>query len=270
MTANHCPARSSRTSRPRGVPILALLLALGASSACGESRDGERSAAPDISGDRASTEPTESKGDAAPARGPGEDCELSYTEGHGDVFVVFDRDPPGLDWRLRSSFGAGAGETLADASRVCVVVPAASRVLTQSMGGAPVSEDYAFLGVAPGDPFWLIPQTPREGMPWFGISTENVPQALFTGDEIEFVVTEIETPDGGNLSAWSSGTFGAPSPIFATTVGKLAHSFGAGAHVHFNWGFTVAGRYALRLEVAGRRDGVRRSASNVLTFLVRP
>ena len=210
--------------------------------------------------------------EAGAAGGPSNadrDCELSYSEGHADLFVVFDAGE--LSWKIRSSFDLGAPETLVDPSEVCVVVPAASYALAQSMGGAPATEDFAFLGVPAGQAFWLLPQSPREGMPWLGASTEDVPVAVYDDDAIELTITAAGVPFGGALAAFSSGTFGAPSVIFATAIGKLAHSFRVGAHVHFNWVFTVAGSYELSFVVGAKRAGLRESsAPNRIRFLVEP
>jgi len=182
----------------------------------------------------------------------GEGCELTYDEGHGDLFVVFD---DGLDLSIRSTFGTDPSEILADTSRVCVIVPPASLALAQSMGGAPESSDYAFLGVSAGEPFWLLPATPRAGMPWFGASTEDVPAGRYAHDEVRVAITAVEMPEGGQVAAWSSSTFGVPSTIFSTATSSLAHSFPRGAHVHFNWAFSVAGTYTITFTVEGDRDG---------------
>jgi surface-anchored protein len=189
----------------------------------------------------------------APTGGAGsDDCELTYGEGHGDLFVRFDR---GLDLSVRSTFGSASPEILAETSRVCVLVPAASRALAESMGGAPESADYAFLGVSAGDPFWLLPATPRAGMPWFGASTEDVPAGRYDGNEVRVAIASIEMPTSGQFAAWSTSSFGVPSAMFSTATGMLTHFFPIGAHVHFNWAFSVSGTYVITFIVEGTHDG---------------
>jgi surface-anchored protein len=197
----------------------------------------------------------------------GEGCDITYTEGHGDLYVTFDG---ALGLAIRSTFGTEPAEILADPSRVCVVVPGESYALAEAMGGAPDSPDYSFLGVEAGQPFWILPATPRGGMPWFGASTEAVPLGRYTDDEVRLAIAAIELPDGGQLAAWSTSTFGAPTTIFSTSERTLSHAFPRGAHVHFNWAFSVAGSYAVTFEVEGRDDdGLEQSASSALRFMVR-
>jgi surface-anchored protein len=139
------------------------------------------------------------------------------------------------------------------------------------MGGAPDSPEYAFLGMEPGQPFWLLPATPRSGMPWFGTSTEAVPLGRYAGDEIRLVIAAMELPEGARLAAWSTSAFGVPTTIFSTATRTLDHTFTRGAHVHFNWAFSVAGTYAVSFKVEGRDDdGLQQSPLSPLRFLVRP
>jgi surface-anchored protein len=152
-----------------------------------------------------------------------------------------------------------------------MVVPRASYELSEELGGAPDSAAWAFLGVDSGEAFWLLPQSPRQGMPWFGASTEGVPRGLYEGDQLTFAITQIDLPSGASLSAWSSDTFGAPAPIFSTADGLTEHVFSVGAHVHFNWAFTQSGQYAITFAISGLRDGaVQASLPQILRVEVLP
>lgn len=205
--------------------------------------------------------------DDAGAYDAGADCDRVYREGHGDLFISF---AAMLDIAVRSSFGGSAEVPVAPES-VCVIVPFESYELAESQGGVPDSDKYAFLGAAAGEPFWLLPQSPRAGMPWFGLSTEGVGATLFESGDLELTIVDVHMPDGANLAAWSSDTFGEPGPIFTTASGKLAHRFSVGAHVHFNWGFTSAGTYTVYFQVSGERGGVlEESTAHSLRFLVEP
>lgn len=193
------------------------------------------------------------------------DCELRYTEGHGDVFIGYDA---GLSLSIRSAFGA-TSEQLVDPARVCVSVPAASHALTASSGGAPDGEEFAFLGVAPGEPFWMLPASPRAGMPWLGATTEAIPSGRYTGDRVVLSITAVEVPLGGDVSVFTADPLGVPSVIYSTVTGALAHTFPTGAHLHFYWAFTVAGAYTLTFQAEGaHRDGVDVSPAAALRFVV--
>jgi surface-anchored protein len=206
----------------------------------------------------------------APDGGPlPDDCELLYTQGHGDLFI--DYDAHGLSWGIRSSFGNEGPEMVVDPARVCLVVPGASYELAQSAGGAPDAAEWVFLGLDPGDPFWLLPQAAREGMPWFGASTEDVPPNVYVGNKLTFELESIESPTGAHVSAWSSNTFGEPSVIFSTATARAEHDFSVGAHVHFNWAFTRAGLYKIAIVIRGLRDGEEEaSAPSFLRVQVLP
>ncbi len=212
--------------------------------------------------------PTAGDDDVGGANAGGEACELTYSEGHGDLFVGFD---DGLQLSIRSTFGASPPERLAETSRVCILVPSASRDLAEAMGGAPDSDQYAFLGVSGGAPFWLLPATPREGMPWLGASTETVPSAYYDDNQVQVRIAALELPEGGQLAAWSTSTFGVPSVMFSTKADVLTHSLPVGAHLHFSWGFSVAGTYTVTFSVEGARDGAwEHGPAAPLRFVVKP
>lgn len=203
-------------------------------------------------------------GEDAGSVGPGE-CELRYTEGHGDLFVGYDA---GLRVWIRSAFGA-ATERLVDPARVCVIVPAASHTLTVSLGGAPEGEDFAFLGLAPGEPFWLLPASPRAGLPWFGAATEDVPSGLFADDEVLLSITSVEAPSGGDVSVFTTDALGRPTVLYSTLTNALERAFPAGAHLHFDWAFTAEGSYALTFRAEGKlRDRTQASEDATLRFMV--
>lgn len=199
--------------------------------------------------------------------GAADACEYAYREGHGDLFVVFDGS---LDLAVRAAFG-GPAETLVEPERVCVFVPPESYALAEAMGGAPDDGAFAFLGVPAGQPFWYLPQTPREGLPWLGASTEGVPGAVYDRNELEIAIVPLAMPVGGNVSAWSTDTFGEPTPIYSTVTNVLTFPLLVGAHEHFHWAFTVAGTYTLSIVVRAARSGVvESSAPRQLRFVVDP
>jgi surface-anchored protein len=193
------------------------------------------------------------------------DCELRYTEGHGDLFIGYEA---GLQLSIRSAFGA-MNEQLVDPARVCVIVPAASYELTVSLGGAPEGEEFAFLGVPAGEAFWMFPASPRAGMPWFGAATEAIPSGLYADDKVVLSITELERPANGDLSMFTTDALGAPTVLYSTVTGALSHAFPTGAHLHFNWAFTAAGAYTLTFRAEGTlRERIDSSPYVALRFMV--
>jgi surface-anchored protein len=194
-----------------------------------------------------------------------DECELRYTEGHGDLFIEYDA---GLEISIRSAFGA-TSEQLVDPARVCVIVPAASHALSVSLGGAPEGEEFAFLGVAAGEAFWMLPASPRPGMPWFGAATEAIPSGLYASDRVVLSITQVETPPGGNVSVFATDPLGVPSLFYSTVSGALTHAFPSGAHLHFDWAFTLSGTYTLTFRAEGEhRGGLDVSADTSVHFEV--
>lgn len=94
-----------------------------------------------------------------------------------------------------------------------------------------------------------------------GNANENEAAGAATNTEhVEFRVSSVEGP--GNVSAFTTGTFGQPSiwldssdgiggPIGATNAGGASVSdaiaLPTGAHTHMSWGFSKAGDYTLSL-----------------------
>lgn len=207
------------------------------------------------------------------------DCELVYDTGHGDLFI---HDQDGLRVSVRAAFGDGQ-ETLQQPERVCVLVPHASYALAQSLGGVPDRPDFAFLGLPAGSAFWLLPVTPRAGMPWLGASTESLPPARYAEDEVVLSLAVVERPAEGDVALWSTSPIGAPNVLFATSTATWQHAFAVGVHAHFNWGFTRAGDYTIEFRASAARlaDGeagassagpAERETSPVarIRFLVKP
>jgi surface-anchored protein len=194
-----------------------------------------------------------------------DECELRYTEGHGDLFIGYDA---GLEISIRSAFGR-TSEHLVDPARVCVIVPAASHALSLSLGGAPEGEEFAFLGLAAGEGFWMLPASPRPGMPWFGAATEAIPSGLYASDRVVLSITQVNTPIGGNVSVFATDPLGAPSLFYSTVTGARTHAFPSGAHLHFDWAFTLAGTYTLTFRAEGEhRGGLDESADTSVRFEV--
>ncbi|MBM4361321.1 MAG: choice-of-anchor M domain-containing protein, partial [Deltaproteobacteria bacterium] len=101
------------------------------------------------------------------------------------------------------------------------------------------------VGVAQGEAFWFLPQTALAAVPWFGIAPEGVPAATFEADQVEVVLVGTAMPADASFASWSTGSFGAPSFLFATSAGIDSSKRIAASHDHVNWGFSRAGTYWL-------------------------
>lgn len=207
----------------------------------------ERDARPAL--DAAHPSAPDARGDAGASAAA---CPLTYSEGHGDLYFVEALER--LDLRLRSAFGGASAESLQEPERVCIVVAASSLELTRARGGAPSSADYRFLGVPAGEPFWLLPQSPQNGIPWFGFSTEALATGHYVGDSVQLELALLSAPAGAHLAVWSTGALGAPELVFSTFEGVVVREFSVGAHLHFNWSFSHAGDY--RLQFRARAEGL--------------
>ncbi|WP_125776145.1 choice-of-anchor M domain-containing protein [Antribacter gilvus] len=121
---------------------------------------------------------------------------------------------------------------------------------------APDSPDYAFLGVEPGTPLYVVPQTQATGVPWLGWNTQHpgVVERLADGARLrldavdgpgDLVVFLQEGVSGPPNVLWQSGD-ALPQELFMET----------NTHVHANWVFTAPGTYVLDVAmVAELADG---------------
>lgn len=226
---------------------------------------------------------SDAAGFAGAAGAPESGCELVYEAGHADLFI---HDEGGLRVSIRAAF-AGAQETIEPAPRVCVVVPRASYALAQSLGGVPDQPEFAFLGLPPSSAFWLLPATPRAGIPWLGASTESLLAGHYADEEVVLSLTLVERPAEAEVAVWSTSSLGSPLVLFASSSMTWQHAFPVGAHLHFNWSFTRPGDYAVDLQASaallgnggetgvGGAGGVQEAARETspaarLRFLVKP
>jgi surface-anchored protein len=80
----------------------------------------------------------------------------------------------------------------------------------------------------------------------FASYLESDPRLGFTAPWIKLQVLDVRGP--GHFSAWQTDSFGAVTVWVATSDGLTASDvlFSVpGAHIHYNWGFTVPGDYEI-------------------------
>lgn len=120
----------------------------------------------------------------------------------------------------------------------------------------PPDGQYGFIGAAPGESVWVVPQTENPGVVWLGWNTQD-PQVMELIDRgVRLRLVGVDGPgkvsvylQSGNLSGpevlWESGT-DTTDPLWVEV----------NSHTHANWVYSAPGAYVLRLEaVADLLDG---------------
>lgn len=164
--------------------------------------------------------------------------------------------------------GGGSNPTNLDFDEGLLRANAAS-VITLSTSLDPVL--YSFLGKAPGEQLWVLPQTQKAGVLWPGFNTEGIASgtlAAYTpsGDSrvtanaswVRLELVAARMPAGAVFSLYQSGLGGVPLVWWDTKDGINTANDGneggnvtdvmwinTGTHAHMNWTFTHAGRYEL-------------------------
>ena len=178
-------------------------------------------------------------------------CEHIYGQGHGDLYVGYDVESGALTLALRSELRPGKGEQLYSPSSVCIDVPLASYDAVVAGGGRPAGADWAAVGVEAGEGFWLLPSTPLEAIPWFGISTEGVADGLLAEDRLQISYAVTSAPAGGEFSQYGVNTFGAPTFLLSTVSDLSSYERAVGIHEHLSWTFSRPGEWVLEVVASG-------------------
>lgn len=133
-----------------------------------------------------------------------------------------------------------------------------------------MGSEFDFIGVAAGQPIYVLPQVEDVELPFLGVGAEEIGSGVFQSDSIELRLKSVAGP--GQFSLWQSGV-NTPTVSMASADG-ISESDRvlviAGGHQHFNWGFTQPGTYQVAFEtIAILPNGVEvRSGDTVYTFIV--
>ena len=183
-----------------------------------------------------------------------------FTQEHVDVLSV--------QWNAASNtVGLAASDDthgMLYASNQCVVVCPESMRFTLPPG-TPLGNE--------GDPLWILPQSSYAGVPYVGISAEQVPAGVLT-DPLTIRLTRVEGP--GQFILWQAGSFGAFDVKMDSRDGISAAdalTILVGGHAHYNWGFTTNGLYRLYFQVLAQQVGQSPytvSPETPFTFHVQP
>ncbi|MFO0907143.1 MAG: choice-of-anchor M domain-containing protein [Isosphaeraceae bacterium] len=179
------------------------------------------------------------------------DYENVYSAGHADLNISYNSGAGAL--HLNYEFGTnavingvvlgagGAGER--EANTITVLLAAN----TLGVGAAGLPAPFA------GNPLWVLPQTSQAGKPFLGIGAESIDPGLFQNDTLTLTLTGFsQRPAGGEFVLWQNGSEATPFMNSANGLSSADHvDATAGAHDHFNWGFTQEGTYDLNFRATG-------------------
>lgn len=169
-----------------------------------------------------------------------------YLAEHGDFDIGLEEG----QLELHIHLGAGAivnGEPLeedvvADPGQLIIVATEEAEIRR------PEGDLWEPTGVDVNEPVWVLPEIEKEGLPAFGLATEEVDAGVLVDDLVILTLRYIQGP--GDFSLWESDGFGLPTFLFSTHEGVTSAAFPAGRHAHYNWGFSAPGDYTLVFEVS--------------------
>ncbi|MFD6138677.1 choice-of-anchor M domain-containing protein [Promicromonospora sp. NPDC060271] len=134
---------------------------------------------------------------------------------------------------------------------------------------APDGPDYEFLGVEPGTPLHVVPQTQAPDVVWLGWNTQD-PEVV---DAIEQGATlRLDGVDGpGDVFVFLQEGVTGPPNVLWNSGEPLPQELWmeVNTHVHANWVFTEPGTYRLDVTMlADLTDGTRAEDTSTLVFAV--
>jgi putative ABC transporter-associated repeat protein len=237
---------TSRTTRSRAAAACAVLLAttLATSAAPAAVAD-----APDDSG----LEQTVEAGEELVTE------DEVVTDGHVDVGPRF----VGGEWTMLARDDREAPSVWRDPERTVLHLGDAA-VLP-----APDGPDYEFLGVEPGTPLHVVPQTQAPDVFWLGWNTQD-PQVVDAIDQGASL--RLDGLDGpGELYVFLQEGVSGPPNVLWDSGEPLPQELWmeVNTHVHANWVFTEPGVYRLDVTMlADLKDGTQAEDRSTLVFAV--
>ncbi len=143
------------------------------------------------------------------------------------------------------------------------------RVVDAAQQTVPDDDAYSFLGAAPGDTVYVVPQTQDTEVVWLGWNTQD-PEVMGMIDRgITLSLKSVQGP--GTMTVYlQSGSFGDPDVLWdSTDASPQSVWVDVNTHTHANWVFTEPGVYLVALTAeADLIDGSHVSDTQVLRFAV--
>lgn len=179
------------------------------------------------------------------------------TDDHIDVNVGFTGGAGG-SWSIGPRDDETSTQHTADEALLYVSSAAAA--------SRPGGSEHDFIGVGPGETYFLLPETQNPDVLYLGIagdgiaagtldqydpSTESGGRAAGSGRWARLTLTGMSGP--GEFSLWKEGD--TDPVVFMSTADGVSAADSAwvlgGGHGHYNWGFTQPGRYEVTLTPSG-------------------
>ncbi|MFC8923725.1 choice-of-anchor M domain-containing protein [Cellulosimicrobium sp. NPDC057127] len=142
-------------------------------------------------------------------------------------------------------------------------------VLDESVLPAPDSPDFAFLGVDPGTPLYVVPQVQNQDVVWLGWNTQDPEVTERIGRGATLRLDGVDGP-GAFFLFLQEGVTGPPNVLWTSGADYPQDLWmEVNTHVHANWVFTEPGVYTLDVTVlADLTDGTTVEDPAVLRFAV--
>jgi surface-anchored protein len=195
-----------------------------------------------------------------------------YTAGHADIGLG---EHDKLELHLHAHTGAIVNglalsqEAEYKPDEIVIVVP------NSAVFARPAGTAWFFLGNAPGDDTWHLPQSGTDAetfaSPFLGIGAEEAATGVFQNDRLYLTLIEVDGP--GHFSLYKV-SFGLPVVYMADSDGIFADdrvTVQAGGHGHYNMAFSQAGDYRITFEASALSvEGDRLTHQAVFHFHVIP
>jgi surface-anchored protein len=130
----------------------------------------------------------------------------------------------------------------------------------------PAGSQWDFIGVAAGQPIYLLPQNQNPNLLYLGAASEETAPGTFAaysetdprvpGVALPWVTARVTAVRGpGHFSVWQTDQFGQPTVWVSSaqngidSTDKLINL--EGGHAHYNWAFTAPGVYEIDFQASG-------------------
>ena len=197
------------------------------------------------------------------------DIRANYVGGEWTTDVHAD-----LDFGSPNAGGAGNSTILDFDEAVLIANPASLLTLPANLDASA----YSFLGRAPGEQIYILPQSQDPAVLWPGVSTESItsgtfatytpvgdPRATANGEWVQFELVGYRIPTNAVFSMFYSDATptvhwdsidGINAANEGTQGGNVSDTFWItrGSHAHMNWTFTHSGRYELDVRIRAKID----------------
>ena len=113
--------------------------------------------------------------------------------------------------------------------------------------------NFDFIGALAGSEVWIISEAQEiPGVVFLGLATEEIGSGIFQGDTIDLNLVSVSGP--GEFSLWNTDGIGGLNVGMASSDGIGSSDkveLITGSHQHFNYAFSAAGRYEVRVRASG-------------------